>query len=159
MTSEFERLLPGASVEVQAMSDAVAVAVLPARIGATATGVFGVLALALAAVGLYGLVSFSVIQRTREIGIRRAIGATTADIVRLVLRHHATLVGAGLAVGLGAGVLGATALRAFLAGVGPTDPASLLAAVGLVGGSALLASTLPALRAARVDPMTALRDP
>jgi ABC-type antimicrobial peptide transport system permease subunit len=150
--------VPGASVDVESMSDAVAVAVLPARVGAIATGVFGALAVALATFGVYGLVSFTVIQRTREIGIRRAIGATAADVVRLVVRHHATVVGAGLAIGLTMGVLGGTVLRAFLAGVGPTDPLALVGAAILVGGSALAASTLPALRVTRIDPMAALRD-
>ena len=158
VTSELQRLLPDADVTVESMADAVAVAVLPARIGATATGVFGAIAVALAAFGVYGLVAFSVIQRTREIGIRRAIGATAPDIVRLVLRQHAIPLGLGLAIGVGMGALGATLLRAFLTGVGPTDPIALLAAIALVAGCALAASITPALRATRVDPMTALRD-
>jgi predicted permease len=157
-TSELQRLLPDAEVNVESMAEAVAVAVLPARIGATATGVFGGIAVALAAFGVYGLVSFSVIQRTREIGIRRAIGATAADIVRLVVRHHAIPIGLGLAVGVTTGVLGARLLRSFLTGVEPTDPIAVFAAVALVAGSALAASTLPALRAAHLDPMAALRD-
>ena len=155
---ELQRLLPGTDVNVESMADAVAVAVLPARIGATATGVFGAIAVALAAVGVYGLVSFSVMQRTREIGIRRALGATAADIVRLVVRHHAVLIGLGLAIGLTTGALGATLLRAFLTGVEPTDPIALFSAVALVAGCALAASTMPALRATHADPMTALRD-
>jgi predicted permease len=157
-TSELQRLLPDAEVNVESMAEAVAVAVLPARIGATATGVFGGIAVALAAFGVYGLVSFSVIQRTREIGIRRAIGATAADIVRLVVRHHAIPIVLGLAIGVTIGVLGARLLRSFLTGVEPTDPIAAFAAVALVAGSALAASTMPALRAAHLDPMAALRD-
>ena len=104
------------------MADAVAVAVLPARIGATATGVFGAIAVALAAFGVYGLVSFSVIQRTREIGIRRAIGATAGDIVRLVVRHHAILIGLGLVIGVTTGALGATAAQGVPDGRGADRP-------------------------------------
>jgi predicted permease len=158
MSVELQRLLPGMKTEVESMADAVAVAVVPARIGATATAVFGALAVALAAFGVYGLVSFAVLQRTREIGIRRAIGATSADVVRLVVRHHASLIGVGLAIGLIGGALGAMLLRAFLTGVGPTDPIALLASIGIVAGSAVVATTMPALRAAQVDPMAALRD-
>jgi predicted permease len=158
MSVELQRLLPGAKADVESMSDAVAVAVLPARIGATATGVFGALAVALAAFGVYGLVSFSVLQRKREIGIRRAIGATAADIVRLVVRHHARLISVGLTLGLIAGALGAMLLRAFLTGVGPGDPLALIAAAGVVAGSAVVATTIPALRATHVDPMVALRE-
>jgi predicted permease len=160
MTSELQRLLPGAdaNANIESMADAVAVAVLPARIGATVTTVFGVLALALAACGVYGLVSFSVLQRAREIGIRRAVGATATDIVRLVLRHHATLIGVGLAIGVTTGSVGAMLLRTFLAGVNSTDPIAVSAAVALVTGSAVAASTLPALRATQLDPIVALRD-
>jgi predicted permease len=158
MTEELQRLVPGARVDVASMDEAVAVAVLPARIGAAATGGFGVLAVALAALGVYGLVSFSVVQRTREIGIRRAIGATVSDIVRLVLREQARLIATGLAIGLAIGTLGGRLFRSFLTGVEPTDPVALLAAIALVAVSAMTASALPALRATRVDPMAALRD-
>jgi predicted permease len=158
MTRELQRLQPGVDVTIESMTDAVAVAVMPARIGAAVTGAFAAIAIALAACGVYGLVSFSVLQRTREIGIRRAIGATTADIVRLVVAHHSTPLGLGLAMGGILGTLGAVVFRAFLAGVGPTDPLALLAAIVVVGGSALCASAVPALRATRLDPMAALRD-
>ena len=102
--------------------------------------------------------SFGVIQRTRELAIRRAIGATAADIVRLVIGQHAAPVAVGLVIGVTAGVLGARLLTAFLAGVRPTDLAAVVAAIALVAGSALMASAVPARRATRVDPMVALRD-
>jgi putative ABC transport system permease protein len=114
--------------------------------------------LALAACGVYGLVSFGVIQRTRELAIRRAIGATAADVVRLVTAQHAVPIGVGLMVGVSAGALGARWLTAFLAGVRPTDLVAVAAAIGLVAGSALMASAVPARRATRVDPMVALRE-
>lgn len=158
MRSELQRLLPDGEVTVEFMDEAISVAVLPARIGATATGIFGAIAVALAVCGVYGVVSFSVIQRTREIAIRRAVGATAADIVRLVLRHHAALIGIGLGIGVAAGAVGAALLRSFLTGVGPTDPIALGAALTLVAASALVASAIPAVRATHVDPMAALRD-
>lgn len=158
MTSEMQRLLPGAQMDVVPMADAVGFAVMPARIGAAATGAFGVLAVGLAALGVYSLVSFSVLQRTREIGIRRATGATSADIVRLVVRDHATLIGLGLTVGVTTGALGGMVFRAFLTGVAPTDVLALTAAIVVVAGAALMASVLPVMRATRVDPMVALRD-
>jgi predicted permease len=158
MAGELARLLPGAALSVESMEDAVAVAVLPARIGATTTGVFGAIAVALAAFGVYGLVSFAVVQRTREIGIRRAVGATVTDIVLLIVRHHAVLIGVGLAIGVATGALGATLLRSFLTGVGPADPLAIAAAVAVVAGCALAASAIPARRAAHVNSVTALRD-
>jgi predicted permease len=158
MSSELGRLAPGAEIQFESMEDAVAVAVLPARIGAAVTSIFGSLAVGLAAFGVYGLVSFTVLQRMRELGIRRAIGATGADIVRLVVRQHARLIVIGLAMGIGAGVSGGVVLRAFLAGIGPLDPLAVLAALAVVTSSALAASVLPAVRASRLDPMMALRD-
>jgi len=158
MSRELRRLLPGADVTIESMTDAVAVAVVPARIGAAVTGAFAAIAVALATCGLYGLVSFSVIQRTREIGIRRAIGATGADILRLVVGDHAILIGLGLLIGGTIGALGGVVFRTFLAGVGPADPLALFTVIVVVGSSALCASTLPALRATRSDPMAALRD-
>jgi predicted permease len=158
IAAELRRLWPDAEAQIESMRDAVAVAVLPARIGAAVTSVFGGIAVALAAFGIYGLVSFTVLQRTREIGIRRAVGATTADVIRLVLGHHGVLLMAGLAIGLGAGAAGATLLRSFLAGVGPLDPVALAAAVAIVAGCGLAASAIPAIRASRLDPIAALRD-
>lgn len=158
MTSELQRLLPMAQPTIESMEDAVAVAVLPARIGAAVTGVFAALALALAACGVYALVAFSVLQRTREIGIRRAVGAMTTEIVGLIVRDHAVVLVIGLVVGTVAGAFSAKLLSGFLAGVGPTDPVALIGVISVVGGAALAASAIPALRVTRVDPMTALRD-
>ena len=158
MTRELRRLLPDAEVQIEAMTDAVAVAVLPARIGAMVTGAFGAIAVALATFGVYALVSFTVVQRIREIGIRRAVGATAADIVRLVMNQQAPLVTLGLAIGIGAGALGGTVLRSFLAGVGPADPVALAAAFAIVGVAALAATVVPALRATQLDPIAALRE-
>ena len=158
MTRELQQLVPGADAAIESMDDAVSVAVLPAQIGAAVTGVFGLIAVVLAALGVYGLVSFSVVQRTREIGIRRAIGATTDDVMRLVIRHHATPVVVGLTAGLTGGMLGARLLAGFLAGVRPTDLVTLGTTVAVVAGAALLASALPARRATQADLMSALRD-
>jgi putative ABC transport system permease protein len=120
-------------------------------------GVFGAVALVLAAVGVYGVLSFAVAQRTRELGIRVALGARRADIVRLVLRHGLGLAGAGVALGV-AGALGATrALSALLYGVSPTDPLTFgVIALVLLGVSAA-ATLAPARRATRADPMGVLR--
>ena len=158
MTAELRRLRPGTDATIESMTDAVAVAVMPAQVGAAVTGSFGLVAMALAACGVYGLVSFGVIQRTRELAIRRAIGATAPDIVRLVVRQHVVPVVGGLVIGLTSGVLGARLLSAFLAGVRPTDLLALMASATLVAGSAFLATAVPARRATRVAPMAALRD-
>jgi predicted permease len=157
ISRELQRLTPGGLLETQSMTDAIAVAMLPARAGAAATGAFGALAALLAAIGIYGLVSFSVVQRTREIGIRRAIGAPTSQVVRLIVGGSVVLVIAGLTLGLALGVLGASALGGFIVGVSPADPLTLLAVSALVIAAALLSSALPALRAVRVDPLVALR--
>jgi putative ABC transport system permease protein len=119
---------------------------------------FGVLALLLAAVGLYGVVSHGVSQRTRELGVRVALGARPADIVRLVLRHGAALVAAGIGIGVLA-VFGTTRyLRALMFGVAPLDVQTLAIAAVLLVAVALLAHVTPVRRALRVDPVIALRD-
>ncbi len=120
--------------------------------------VFAGLAVVLATIGVYGVVSYSIVQRTREIGIRMALGARAADVSRLVLREGMLLGGLGVAVGL-AGALGATrVLRSLLFEVTPTDPLTLAAVTSLLLVVATAATLVPARRAARVDPMTALRD-
>ena len=157
ITREMQQLAPEVVVDVTPMTTAVAGAVLPARIGAIATGAFGAFAMLLSALGVYGLVSFVASQRTREIGVRRAIGATTPDIVRLIVGSTAKLAAIGLAIGLCAGGLGAVVLGGFIFGISPTDPLTLVGVAVIVMCATVLASALPALRAAHADPLVALR--
>jgi putative ABC transport system permease protein len=118
---------------------------------------FSIIALVLATVGLYGVISYAVSQRVPEIGIRIALGAQSQDIVHLVVRHAALVVCVGLATGaLGAALLG-NAMRSLLFGIAPFDPATFVGVAALLAAIALLASYLPARRAARVNPLTALR--
>lgn len=118
---------------------------------------FSVLATALAGIGLYGVLAFSVAQRTREIGIRMALGSTRALVARLVVADVLKLTGVGIAVALPLALLAARALRSQLYGVSATDPWSAVAAVGLIALVALVAAALPARRAATVQPDQALR--
>jgi predicted permease len=133
------------------------VALLPARIGAGVLGGFGSLALLLAAVGIYGVVSYAVSQRTREIGIRAALGAGRQALIRHVLAGTLRVVGIGVVAGLVLALLAGRAARAFLYGVAPTDPVVLLGTPLVLALVALAASWIPARRAASVDPMIALR--
>jgi putative ABC transport system permease protein len=118
---------------------------------------FAALALVLAAVGIYGLMAFAVAQRTNEIGLRLALGASRVNVIGLILREASLLAAAGLGMGLvGVALVGRT-MRSTLYGVGATD-FSVIVTVGLLlFGTALFASYLPARRAARIDPMAALR--
>ena len=118
---------------------------------------FGLLAGLLAALGLYGVLAQSVALRTREIGVRVTLGATRAEVVRMVLGRGLLLAGAGTALGLAAAAASTRALRSLLYGVGALDPFAFAAVAVLLGAVALLASWLPARRAARVDPVVALR--
>ncbi len=120
--------------------------------------VFAGLALVLAAVGLYGVVSYSVARRTHELGVRMALGADAGGVVRLVLRQGLGLTTIGAAIGLGIAFASARLLTHLMPGVQPNDPAALGAATAVLAGTALLASFIPARRAARVDPIVALRD-
>ena len=121
-------------------------------------GAFSLIALALAAIGVYGIISYGVAQRTQEIGIRVALGAQRGDVLALVVRHGAALAAVGLAVG----ITGALALSRYLGSllfqVSPTDPPTFAAGAVVLGGVAVLAALLPARRAAMTDPMTALRN-
>jgi predicted permease len=132
-------------------------ALLPAKLGAALLGAFGSLALLLATVGIYGVASFAVARRTREIGIRTALGAQRSDVLRLVVGESMRRV----AIGLAAGLLGALGLSRVLAsqlyGVSPVDPLTFTATPLILGVVALVASWVPARRAARVDPLVALR--
>ena len=118
---------------------------------------FGATALSLAVVGLYGLMAYSVSRRTREVGIRMALGAQRSDVLRLVLKKAVFLLAIGLASGLVASWFAARAIQAFLFGVGQHDPITLLSVCALLAVSGLLAAMIPTRRAASIDPMQALR--
>jgi predicted permease len=124
---------------------------------ASLVGVFGVTALLLAAVGIYGVLHFAVTRRTREIGIRMALGAGRGDIVRLVLSRSMIFVIAGLAVGIAGAFAASSLIGKILGGVSPTDPVTFTAVVVIFASVAFAASAIPARRAARVDPMEAVR--
>jgi putative ABC transport system permease protein len=150
---------PGAvPSEIQPMQAFVDKAMAPVRFTATLIGLFSAVATLLAAVGLYGVLSTIVRQRTAEIGLRMVFGAEPRSILRLVVGEGARLSAVGIVVGV-AGALGANRLIAsLLVGVGAADPATFAGIVLLFGGVALVASWLPAYRAARLQPMTALRE-
>jgi predicted permease len=127
------------------------------RLVATITALFGGLALVLAAIGLYGVLSYAVARRTREFGIRIAVGAESSRIVTLVMREAAWVLGAGIAAGLAAASALGRVVSTLLYGVEPTDPASIAAAVIVLATAGTLAAWIPARRASRVDPIRALR--
>jgi putative ABC transport system permease protein len=127
-------------------------------VNAAVLGAFALSALVLAAVGIYGVVAYGVVQRTRELGIRVALGAGGGSLLRMVLRQGMTPVLAGTAVGLAGALAGGRALRSLLFGVEAGDPATLVAVTVFLSVVALAAIYLPARRAARSDPMAALRN-
>ncbi len=129
----------------------------PVRMGATLLGIFGLLALALAAVGLYGVIAYSVSRRTHEIGIRMALGARATEVMKLVVQQGMALAVIGVMVGLLLAVAMSRVLATFLYGVSAVDILAFSAAAFLLLAVAFLANYLPARRAARVDPMEALR--
>jgi ABC-type antimicrobial peptide transport system permease subunit len=118
---------------------------------------FGVLATLLAGVGLYGVLAYSTAQRTREIGIRIALGSSRSAVARIVLVDVLALAAIGILIGVPVAFALSSLLRSQLFGVSPADPVSLLAAVLLVSAVALVAALIPARRAATIDPVTALR--
>jgi predicted permease len=124
---------------------------------ATLSGFFGFLAALLAAIGLYGVMSYMVIQRTKEIGIRMAIGAERFDVLRMILREATVLTTIGLVFGIGLALGAAQATKSLLYGLKPRDPLTLVMAVVTLSAVAALASFLPAYRASKLDPLTALR--
>ena len=168
-TADPMRLVPGLRDAVRAvdpavplyqvgtMDDRITRSLAQARFSTALLTAFGAVALLLAAIGVFGVISYGVSQRTQEIGVRVALGAGQGDVVRLIVRHGAALAGAGLLIGL-AGALAATRLLAtLLYQVSPTDPPTFLLGATVLGTCALAAAALPAVRAARLDPAIALR--
>jgi putative ABC transport system permease protein len=143
--------------DVQPMTDRVAAASAQSRFIATLLALFAAVALALALMGIYGVMAFAVQQRTREIGIRMALGAEPGSVLRLVIGEGATLAAVGAIIGVAAALLLTRVMRSLLFEVVPSDPVTYLAIVAVLAGAALLASWLPARRASRVDPVEALR--
>jgi ABC-type antimicrobial peptide transport system permease subunit len=128
------------------------------RIFASLSSGFGILALVLACIGIYGIMAYTVARRTNEIGIRMALGAEQSRVLRMVLGEVALLIGIGLVVGLAVAVATTHLVASFLYGIKPNDPWMLFLAAGVLALVAALAGFLPARRAARLDPMTALRE-
>ena len=139
-------------------AEVAATTLAPTRIGAALLGAFGSLALLLAAVGLYGVISYSVTLRTREMGVRMALGAQRADVLRLVLRQGARLALVGVGVGAMLAALVGRVFSALLYGVSSLDPLAYAVAATVLLAVAAAANLVPALAAARVDPMRALRN-
>ncbi len=143
--------------EIQTLDAEIKEEMAPERLFAVLTGIFGTMAMVLAAAGIFGLMSFLVVQRTGEIGVRMALGAEQSGIVWNVLKQTLMLAATGLLIGLGATVAISRYLKSMLYEVQPIDPLSLAVIALFIGAVALTASLIPACRAATVDPMTALR--
>jgi predicted permease len=155
-----EALALSARVEIErstTLYDDLKNSIAAARMASTLTGLFGLTALLLAGVGFYGVMSYAVSRRTREIGVRMALGAGRGDVLRLMLKQGLLLTGLGLALGSAAALTLTRLIKTMLYGVGATDPLTFVAAALLLAGVGLLACWIPALRATKVDPMVALR--
>lgn len=162
MVSEMRRIVRARDTHIpityeKTIEDHMAFALWPSWMGAVLLGAFGLLALVLASMGVYGVMAYSVSQRTRELGIRMALGAQRHEVVQLVLQQGMTLAGVGLVVGLLA-AFGATRLiAALLYGVNPNDPAVFIGVTSLLAAAAFAACYFPARRAVKIDPVVALR--
>jgi len=142
---------------VRTMDEVAGQSIAQPRFRAELVGAFAALASILASVGVFGVLAFAVSQRTREFGIRMALGARSSDVLRLVLRGGLKITAAGLAIGVAAAAALTRFLASLLFGVKPLDPIAFLAAAAILALLALVACTVPAMRAARVDPAVTLR--
>jgi putative ABC transport system permease protein len=143
--------------DIDTMDHIVAQAVARQRFSMLLLGLFAAVALLLASVGIYGVMSYSVAQRTREIGIRMALGARRADVLQMTVKQGLKLVGVGMVVGLTAAFFLTRVMASLLFGIGATDPLTFAGISLVLFAVAILASYIPALRATKVDPMIALR--
>jgi putative ABC transport system permease protein len=148
---------PSIDLDFKVMRTRIRESLLQDQLMATLSGFFGFLAALLAAIGLYGVISYMVVQRTKEIGIRMAIGAERVDVLRLVLREAGLLTITGLVIGAGLALGAAQAAKSLLYGLKARDPLTLIAAVVMLSAVAAFASFWPAYRASKLDPLIALR--
>jgi predicted permease len=148
---------PGFVLELRVMTVQIEESLLRDRLMAVLAGAFGVLAALLAAIGLYGVIAYMVARRQNEIGVRMALGADRASVIRLVLREAMMLLAAGLAIGIGLALWLGQAAAKLLFGLKPNDAVTFVAASVLLGAAAAAAGYLPARRASGMDPMDALR--
>ena len=144
--------------KVRTMDDLIDLDVADRKQQTTLLGSFAALALLLASIGLYGVLSYWVTQRSREIGLRMALGASSGNVTRMVVRHGLGLTGAGLAMGCAAAWLATQAMSKLLYGVRASDPATFAAVAAVLAGIAALACWIPARRASQVDPVMVLRE-
>jgi predicted permease len=158
VTQEARAMDPNVAVyDVKSMDGRVSESLARRRFAMLALGLFAAVAALLAAIGIYGVMSYTVAQRTREIGIRVALGANTGDVIRLMVSQGMTLAAIGVGIGLAVAVAVTRVMASLLFGVSATDPATFVVIALALAGVALLACYIPARRATRVDPMVALR--
>ena len=149
---------PAVDVEFRVLQNDIRNSLVRERLMASLSAAFGVLAALLAALGLYGVLSYTVARRASEIGMRMAMGAERKDVVRMVLGETAWLIAAGVVAGTALALGGASLARTLLFGLKPTDPATIASAIAMLAAIGSMAGVLPARRASRVDPAIALRD-
>src|ERR1700722_7669819 len=147
----------GISFDFEGLQDQIRQSIVAERLLATLSGFFGALAVVLAVIGLYGVMSYTVVDRTSEIGIRMALGARRADVTAMILRKAATLLMVGLALGVGLSLAAASAASSLLFGLKPRDPITLAIAAAVLAAVARGASCLPARRSAALDPIASLK--
>jgi ABC-type antimicrobial peptide transport system permease subunit len=145
------------AIDAQPLPEYIGMSLMHQRVAGFLAGALGIVGLALAAVGIYGITAQSASQRTRELGIRMALGARRADVLRLILWQGLRLASAGGILGIAAALALTRLIENLLFGVSPTDPAAIAGTSGLLIGVSLLASYVPARRASRIDPVSAIR--